>query len=288
MGLQLHQYQLHNRHKLSKVDLGGLVSIVYHNLFGFALTQEELDKWIVGKEVALSYKLEDLNRVKFQNGYYFLEGNKGAILKRDLRKRFSVKKMKIAKKVAEVLERIPTVRMVGVTGSLAMGNANEASDIDLMIITTRGTVWVTRAISYLTLKLLGFNLRKPKDRNEKDKLCFNMWLDERDLKIEKQNIYTAHEIAQIVPLINKEKTYEKFLSVNSWIKDYWPNAIKVKKTKRNLGNGFSLFRIIEPLARELQFIYMKGKITKEIVTATRAFFHPQDWGEYVKQSLAKP
>ena len=68
-----------------------------------------------------------------------------------------------------------------------------------------------------------------------------MWLDESDMVWQRKdrNIYTAHEIAQIVPLINKDKTYEKFLSHNRWILDFWPNAVKIRKlqvpnvTKRN-------------------------------------------------------
>ncbi len=184
MDLQLHRNP-HNHKR--KIDLGSLVSIKYHDLFGFALTDQELAKWRAGS--LSSYKQINKNQVLFKDGFYFLKGNRGAALKRVLRKKFSLKKTGIAKRAAFVLGRIPTIKMVGITGSLAMKNADEDSDIDLIIVTCRGTLWTTRVIGYLLLKFLGFNLRKPRDKNEKDKLCLNMWIDESDLAIDKQNIY---------------------------------------------------------------------------------------------------
>lgn len=251
------------------------------------MTEGELIKWRAGEKISKTSIL-DKSEVRFHGNYYFLEENRGAVLKRVLRKRTSLKKMEIAKKAAKILEKIPTIQMVGVTGSLAMENADDESDIDLMIVTKADTLWTTRVIAYLTLKLLRFKLRKPRDRNEKDKLCLNIWMDEKNLQIDDQNLYSAHEIAQIVPLTNKDKTYERLILENSWIKEYWPNAVKVREQNIEKKESKSFFfRQLEGLMRSLQFFYMSGKITRETVTATRAFFHPFDWGEHVKQSLAK-
>ena len=87
------------------------------------------------------------------------------------------------------------------------------SDIDLLIITRKNMLWTTRALVYGVLKVMGYQLRKPEQKSEKDKLCLNMWLDETSLVWDRKdrNIYTGHEIAQIVPLINKKNIYEKFL-----------------------------------------------------------------------------
>lgn len=293
MDLQLHRNLASRKQSLrlykegfrvDKIDFGSLVSIKYHDLFGFALTHRELVKWTLGN--LSSYRPVDKNEVLFKDGFYFLRSNKEAVLKRVLRKKFSSKKMGIAKRAALTLGRIPTIKMVGVTGSLAMKNADEESDIDLIVVTSSGTLWVTRIITYLLLKFSGFDLRKPRDKNEKDKLCLNMWIDECDLAIDKENIYTAHEIAQIIPLKNKDKTYERFLFENSWVSTYWPSAVKIRKIKGDLRRKASIFRLLEPIARGLQFAYMSGKLTRETVTATRAFFHPFDWGEKIINRLS--
>jgi hypothetical protein len=126
-----------------------------------------------------------------------------------------------------------------------------------------------------------------------------MWLDESDLIWSKKdrNLYTAHEIAQIVPLIDKEKTYERFLWKNKWILDFWPNSIRLQDTKilrykdtraKNLVSGiqYLISKPIEKICYQLQLKYMKKKITREIITPTRALFHPQDWGKIVLKRLA--
>jgi len=264
------------------------LSIRYHDLFDFPLTFSDLIKWNTNENIFLNrHKI----LISFQNGYYFLHGREGLVYKRVIRSRISAKKMEIAKKASSVLSLIPTVLMVGVTGSLAMDNAGDESDIDLFIITRKNLLWTTRIFSYFTLKVFGFDLRKSGKNNQKDKLCLNMWMDETDLAWRKsdRNLYTAHEIAQVAPLVNKNNTYEKFIYKNKWILKYWPNAVKIGKYKEK--NGKHVFKnpsfsLVEKIAFNMQYGFMKSKITREMVTPTRAIFHPQDLGKLVISRLA--
>jgi D-beta-D-heptose 7-phosphate kinase/D-beta-D-heptose 1-phosphate adenosyltransferase len=169
-----------------------------------------------------------------------------------------------------------------------MDNADEESDIDLMIITQRGTLWTTRLISLLTLRIFGFDVRRFGQKNEKDKLCLNIWLDETSLSWDKKrrNVYTAHEIAQAKPLVNKEGAFDKFLKTNSWVKEYWPNAIQIKKDIKKSKIKKSAFSIFESFAKKAQLRYMRGKRTKETVTSKKALFHPVDWSELILTKLS--
>jgi len=264
------------------------LSICYHDLFDFPLTFSDLIKWNTSENLSLGYHKTLVN---YQDGYYFLRGRRGLIYKRALRSRISAKKMEIAKKTSRVLSLIPAVLMVAVTGSLAMDNAGDEGDIDLLIITRKNLLWTTRMLSYLALKVFGFDLRKSGKNIQKDKLCLNMWMDETDLAWRKndRNLYTAHEIAQVVPLMNKGATYEKFLRRNAWILKYWPNAVKIGKyEERNRKHVFKIpiFSLFEKIAFEVQYKYMKSKITREVVSPTRAIFHPQDLGKFVISRLA--
>ncbi len=262
-----------------------LASIVYHDIFDYPLTIFELIKWVAGEKVRLS-KTQEI-KVEGKKGYLFIKGREGLVLKRLMRKRISARKMARAKRAARFLSFIPTIKMIAVSGALAMENADEEADIDLLIITKRGTLWTTR---FLALALLGF-LRIPRrkygDKNQKDKLCLNIWLDEDDLVWQKRTFFTAHEIAQIKPLVNKEKTYEKFIFKNRWVVDYWPNAVKIQDYPRGVATRPSPFIVFEPLLRRFQFWYMKGKVTREVVTPTRALFHPIDWGKVVLSGFRK-
>lgn len=264
-----------------------ILSLIYHDIFDYPLTPLELIKWTAGE----SFKLKNIKDVKIgtQNGFLFINGKEGATLKRIMRKRVSERKIAQARKAAKILSILPTIRMIGISGSLAMNNASEESDIDFLIITKKDTLWTTRLLSVALLKIFGVPRRKYGEKNEKDKLCLNMWLDENDLVWDKKdrNAFTAHEISQIIPLVNKNEIYENFLSKNNWINNYWPNATGVKMggKKDKISRRRLIESIFEPLARRMQYWYMKEKITREVVTPTRAIFHPVDWGNLISSKL---
>lgn len=273
------------------------ISILYHDIFNYPLTFAELIKWKAGKNIL---NIKNAVNVTTKKGYYYIEGREGLIYKRLLRKRISVKKMQIAQRSANLLRLVPNIKMVGVTGSLAMENCSEDSDIDILIITKQNNLWFTRLLVYLLLRIAGYLLRKPQVKNEKDALCLNMWLDESDLvwSSKDRNIYSAHELAQIIPLVNKNKTYEKFIYKNKWILDYWPNSVRISSNKQVASSMYGhktllhtiyyiLQSIVEKFCYWLQKTYMKNKITREVVTPTRALFHPQDWGKIIINRLAK-
>lgn len=244
------------------------VAVRYHKIFDYKLTKEEAIKWQYKKQKTEVSGLKNKSRLQ--------------------REKYSKKKLLIAKKAAKLLSKVPTVLFVGITGSLAMMNTDKNSDIDLLIITKKNTLWTTRALVYLLFKVAGYELRKPEQNNEKDKLCLNMWLDESSLVWDKKdrNIYTAHEIAQIVPLVNKKNTYEIFLQSNSWVLNYWPNAVQIKITKTTKHSLKSDTNIFERIAFYIQYQYMKNKITNEIVAANKAVFHKNDWGKLISNKLS--
>jgi len=257
------------------------ISVYYHNLFDYPLTFADLIKWNVSSKI----KLNDSDKIGlgYRRGYYFISGRENLVYKRTLKERISAKKMQIAAKASQVLSKLPSVKMVAVTGSLAMANAGEESDIDLMLVTKSGWLWTTRILSYFLLKTFGFAVRRFGEKEQRDKLCLNIWLDEYDLiwKTNDRNTYTAHEICQIVPLIDKDKIYEKFLLKNKWVKNYWPNAVKIKKIKNTSQKRTNSPIFLEKAAYRLQFAHMKNKISREIISPTRAIFHPQDWAKMV-------
>lgn len=266
------------------LDANEVSSLLYHDIFDYPLSLGELVKWRAGKK--LTTKREPL--VINKNGFYFIEGREGAILKRLLKERISARKLEIARKAGKILGLIPTIKMVAVTGALAMGNVSEESDIDLMVVSQKGTLWTTRLLTLLFLDLIGFPRRKYGDKNQKDKLCLNIWLDEASLTWPKKsrNSYTAHEICQIRPLVNKDKTYDRFIYENLWVREFWPNAVRLRNIGAKTHPKHPFLAIFEPLARRLQFWHMRGKITREVVTKSRALFHPHDWSKVVLKRLA--
>lgn len=252
-------------------------SVFYHNIFKFPLTFPELIKWTSKNPPKV------LGEVEYKNGFYFIKGSEGLIYKRVTKKRDSKAKIEIAKRASKIISLVPGVKMVGLTGSLAMDNADKGSDIDLLIITRRGRLWSTRFLTYVILKIANFGIRKPKSSAETDKLCLNMWLDESDLSWPKKdrNFYTSHEILQTVPLVDKNGIYNLFLTKNTWALDFWPNAVDIKKNNSTLYTKLIKLNFIENIAFRSQVAYMRPKMTRETVSITRAVFHPNDLGRKI-------
>ena len=214
-------------------------TLTYADLFDYPLTLNELHFFLLTKERVsltafkkhLSHSFLTKEGISFRSGYYFFPGREKILKIRKKREEYSGGKFLIAEKAAEKIKKISWVRMVGVTGALSMMNAKEEDDIDLMIVTSTNRLWLTR----LTIFILGFfwkiNRRKPKETNPKDKICFNLFLEEGFLKIPCQNLFLAHEIVQIKPLADKGKIYEKLLLENSWIFRFLPNTEIIQKRK---------------------------------------------------------
>jgi len=261
-------------------------SILYHDIFDYPLNAKEIIKWRVGERGLSLFK--KTQEVINKDGLYFLKGKENLLCKKALRERASDRKIEIAKKNAFILAKIPTVKGVFITGTLAMNNAEEKSDIDLMILTKRNCLWTTRLITYLVLRIMNYGVRKPGDINQKDKLCLNIWLDESALSWDKKdrNIYSAHEIAQVNPIVDKKNIYQRFLQKNRWILDYWPNSVRIEDTKYKIKGNVKTNNLLERISFWIQYKYMAKRITKEKIGLHKAIFHPRNWGKVVLKRLS--
>lgn len=263
------------------------VSLVYHDIFKYPLAKSDLSFW------KPRFRL-DISKYKFgeKAGYYFVKPHSNYIEKRLINESESFKKLTLLSGFTKLLEKFPFILFVGVTGSLAMRNASRNSDIDLMIITRKSRLWLTRLLLTVYLKMKHVKTRRPGSNNEKDKLCFNLWLDEKSLRwIGNKNIYTAHEIIQIKPVINKENTYQRFISENSWYKNYWHSKISPHNTYRfdRYSRGLDVFGFVLDLINFIafigQYLFMFPKRTTEKINLNTAIFHPKDWSKIVSKKI---
>lgn len=129
-----------------------------------------------------------------------------------------------AEKVAGLLSYFPFVRGVAISGSLSKNFADEQSDIDLFIITTKNRLWLARTFMH-GFKKLTFLF------NKQHFFCMNYYIDESMLEIKEQNIYTATEVVTLLPL-RGITAFQNFYVHNDWSKSYLPNhSLKVTYTK---------------------------------------------------------
>jgi hypothetical protein len=152
-------------------------------------------------------------------GYYFLKGKAQLVEARLQRQVLAAHKWKIAQRVARLLAFVPFVRMIGVTGSLALSHTRPESDLDLFLVVRKGRIWTVRLLAIAITQLLG-RRRKHWDRQAPDKACLNHYIAEDSLLMVPavRSLYTAVLYAHLIPLMGFT-VYEQWRDINMvWIK----------------------------------------------------------------------
>ncbi len=257
-------------------------TILYSNYFNFPLFPEEVHHWLVGSRLV---SLEAVTP-------FVPKMSKANILLRKKLEKYSKQKVFRAKKLVKILSFVPGIRMVALTGSVAAGNSKKGDDIDLLFVTSPHTLWLIRPLVIAIISLF-FRRRHPQEdhAHAPNVFCPNLWLDMHSLAIEKNkhSLYTAHEVLQVLPLLNKGEAYERFLEANSWTKKYLANAYNhLAPQKTQLLDTQSLSIVLAPLnyfAYLIQLIYMLPKKTTETVTLHTAFLHTVDYSAKLRHII---
>jgi len=260
-----------------------LKTLAYSDIFDYPLRLDEIKKYLIGtktEEIQIDPKL-----VGEKDGFYFLKNREKIVELRKKRTQWSKKKWKIARAAANKLKIIPTLKMIGITGTLAMDNCQEDDDIDLLVITGANGLWLTRLLVIFLSYLLGVKRRRPKEKTVKNKTCFNLFLDENYLKIQPENLFLAHEICQVKPIFDKDNTYNRFIKENKWVLKFLPNFTPSPTGQDSNFKTNCLLSFFNNIAFKLQYQYMKKKITNEKVSLHQAFFHPNNLSDKVQKEF---
>lgn len=168
------------------------------------------------KSERLSHLLEEYR------GFYFLKGRTNLVGQRIKRNKISEKKYRILLRVANGLRFVPYVRMVAVTGRLAMKNAEEKSDLDLLVVLEKGKIFTGRLLVTLAIHLMGRRRYRGKIAN---RVCLNYFITTNSLEIFPKDMFSASEYYFMLPLFGLE-TFKEFREKNSWIAEYKLNYEK--------------------------------------------------------------
>jgi len=271
-----------------------LKTLLYSDIFDFPLRKEELWEYLVSGKAVSKKEFEKAieilihkKRIICGDGYYCLAGRIKNIQKRKKNLPEISKKIKIAQKAARYIAYIPTIQFVGISGGLAMNDADEEDDIDFFIITKRKTLFVSRILILGLLQILKLR-RKRLDQDPADKICVNFMIDEEKLNFTKnqRDIYIAHEIAQLKPLFERDQVYLKFTRANKWVKKFFPNVepqnhyFMQEIVKHDKFKAFIFLLNFSPLTNILKWVqirYLQQHQTIEKVSDRSIAFHPNDY-----------
>lgn len=197
-----------------------LATLTYFNMFDYPLKKREIFIFI-GREdkehqfdVALNHLVEEAAIYKI-GPFYSLFNNYALAERRVKGNEKAMLMLKKAEQSAALIASFPFVKGVAVSGSLSKKFADEDADIDFFIITAANRLWLARTLLHLFKKITFLF-------NKQDLYCMNYFIDEAEPAILEKNIYTATEVATIIPL-RGTGIFEMFYKVNGWTKKFLPN-----------------------------------------------------------------
>ena len=220
--------------KLLRIKKDILSTLTYFNMFDYPLKKREIYVFLQHKENLPDFeralqKLIEESAVYKIGDFYCLFNNYALAERRCRGNARAVILLKKAEKGAAFISAFPFVKGVAVSGSLSKKFADEDADIDFFIITAANRLWIARTLLHIFKKITFlFGLQHF--------FCMNYFVDEAEPGILEKNIYTATEVATILPL-RGTVVFDNFYTVNSWIRELLPNhymyvpaAAEIKRT----------------------------------------------------------
>ena len=196
-----------------------LQTVAYADIFEYPLTADEIHRYLIGMPAGrgtvrglLSNNLP--NGLTRSGKFFTLTGREHTVETRKSRMTDATSYWRKAVHYGHRMSHLPFVRMVAVTGALAMDN-NADGDIDYLVVTEPGRLWLCRALIVGLVRIAALSGTE---------LCPNYFLSERALVLDERNLFTAHEVTQMVPLSGLN-TYQTLRSLNRWTDRFLPNAI---------------------------------------------------------------
>ena len=264
----------------------------YFDLFDYPLTKEELIKWQFGQAGT------DLERAEERVGYYFLPGRGDIIKIREKREIISLKKIRKAQKIAQILGLVSGVKMIAIVSNLAYLNADEGADIDLFIVSEKNRIWTVRFWTVVLMMILG---QRPSKRNIKNKICLSYYVSEDNLnlentKISRLDIHLIYLVSQYLPIYSENGMWQKFIEQNKWLNKYLPNfkydqprfLIKSRKKLINFGLPERFYKNIQlkKMAPKLKAAMNKGD-KKVIINDQMLKLHLNDKRDEINRQFEK-
>jgi hypothetical protein len=232
---------------MESIEAAILRTVLYADLFHFPLSVREIHHFLIHDEPV---ELEQITRTLSESttlqhhihcvdDYVVYGAQDELIALRQMRETASEHLWPSALRYGEWLARLPFVRMVALTGALAMRNAaDHDDDLDYILVTAPRRVWLARAFSIVLVRLA---------RLRGMEICPNYVLAETALAQDRRDIFMAHEIAQMVPLFG-HKLYDQFRTANAWVSGQLPNAdgaFYIERERKPSGLGWVGKRSIE-------------------------------------------
>ncbi|MBI5122606.1 hypothetical protein HZA75_01985 [Candidatus Roizmanbacteria bacterium] len=269
----------------------------YFAFFGYSPNFDDVYTFFP-KKISKKQLKNELNRLKYTPVEYSISAStkSNAFFKEKLRK---------VQLYIKFISIFPQIKLIGLSGSMAMKNPKSEDDIDLFIITEKNRLFTARFLATIISIIMGLK-RSIGQNKAPNKVCLNLFFDESNLKVPKfkQTEFVGHEVLQMKPVIVKDNIYERFLEANLWVFRLFPNSkskiqnsnVKINPKSKVQKFGFKILGLIchldffilisnktEFFLKKLQLKLINRHRTTEIITNSQLWFHPDDFEKKIKK-----
>lgn len=208
---------------MSSIEDAILRTILYADVFSFPLTVPELHHFLIAPMPISRAQIESALRTSpwlatalhEVDGYWVCAGRGDLVAVRQQRERAAASLLPAALYWGRWMARLPFVRMVAITGALAVRNcADDRDDLDYLLVTAAGRVWLTRLLAVVIVRVA---------RLRGVILCPNYVVAETALTQQRRDLFVAHEIAQMLPVYGRA-VYDAMRQHNGWVSGFMANA----------------------------------------------------------------
>lgn len=209
-----------------------IATICYYDVLDYPLTSFEVWRHMIAYDPSIDHNTATLGDVirtlgntsldhviAQKSGFYFLHEREFLVIDRLRRNRISINKLRRLRHFARMMRYMPFVRAILVTGRLAMQQADQESDLDVLVILRGEHIWMGRATITALLQVLGVRKHGSKHR---DHVCLNYYITDTALCVPTQDRFAAHEYGWTFPLFGWE-TFQKFQKENMWMQKFTPH-----------------------------------------------------------------
>ena len=299
---------------MTGVEKSVLATIIYYDIFDFPLTLLEVFRYLINPSrvsgqlepgpgtLSLDEVRKSLNElvsrglVETREGFYFPPrlnlGGRMLVQERIEKNKIAEEKWKKAKKYVFWLQVLPFVEIIFASGSLALGHTSYDSDLDVLVVTKKGRIWLARLLLILATSFLGVR-RTKHEKIAPDKICLNHFISGNSLRIPFESLYNAQTYVHVTPLYYRSQSLAaEFYEQNKWVKEFlpncdWPSLFQqraVKKARLLYAvkvfleftlNCSGLGKVLEKIARKIQRSRIDTNLPGRIIVNDEQLeFHP--------------
>lgn len=219
-----------------------LKTLIYFSVFSHPLTRQEIRNYLAiqANETEVEHALNALleqSLIAVEDEYYGLINHN---IQTHTSQRINYETLfnqtiSKAHKSTKLIAKFPFVKGIFISGSMSKGVVKEDGDIDFFIITTSNRLWICRSLLIAYKKICKLNSHKY--------FCLNYFVGTDSLNIPDENIFTATEIATMIPMYNIP-VCTAFKQENKWHEAFFPNyqatplISPIKQQKKNFMASF--------------------------------------------------